>query len=123
MHEMGVVINMLQTLERVAKQNDITSIARVSIELGEMTGVVPKYLLSCWPAAVDGTVCNRSELFIKEIRALANCHECGKDYLLMDNLVDDTPVCPFCSSTRWHLKEGDQLLITEIAVQDDNKAV
>jgi hydrogenase nickel incorporation protein HypA/HybF len=119
MHEMGVVINMLQSLERAAKQNNVTAIASVSIELGEMTGVVPQYLLNCWPAAVDGTVCHRSELYIKEVRALANCHECNGDYLLMDNLVDETPTCPHCGSTRWHLKEGDQLVITEIAVKDD----
>lgn len=119
MHEMGVIINMLQILEKAAKDNNVAEIASVSIELGEMTGVVSKYLLNCWPIAVDGTVCNRSELRIKEIRALANCHQCGKDYLLMDNLSDDTPTCPFCSSTRWHLKDGDQLVITEIAVKDN----
>lgn len=119
MHEMGVVINMLQILEKSAKQNNVTEIASVSIELGEMTGVVPQYLLNCWPAAVDGTVCNRAELHIKEIRALANCHQCGKDYFLMDNVPNDTPTCPFCGSTRWHLKDGDQLIITEIAVKDN----
>lgn len=53
------------------------------------------------------------------VKAIAHCADCGKDYEVMENARDDVPMCPFCGSTRWTLKQGDQLVIKEIEVAEE----
>ena len=48
MHELGIVFHIIRTVEDVAKQNDVTCIRRVTLQLGEVSGVVESYLQDCW---------------------------------------------------------------------------
>ena len=41
MHELGVVLNMLDTLDAAAKRYGVSRIASVSVDVGELTGIVP----------------------------------------------------------------------------------
>lgn len=119
MHELGVILNMLDTLEAAAKRNNVKHIETVSIDVGEMTGIVPTYMKGVWPEACNGTVCMGSELYINVVKAVSVCADCGAEYLTMENAPNDVPTCPKCKSTRWTLKEGDGLVIKEIGVRDD----
>ena len=40
MHELGIVFHIIRTVEDVARQNDVTRIRRVTLQLGEVSGVV-----------------------------------------------------------------------------------
>ena len=44
MHELGVVFHIIDDLKAVASDNDVSSISKVTIELGEVSGVVEEYL-------------------------------------------------------------------------------
>ena len=48
MHELGIVFHIIRTVEDVARQNDVTRIRRVTLQLGEVSGVVESYLQDCW---------------------------------------------------------------------------
>ena len=48
MHELGVVFHIIDDLKAVASDNDVSSISKVTIELGEVSGVVEEYLTDCW---------------------------------------------------------------------------
>ena len=49
MHELGIVFHIIRTVEDVAKQNDVSRIRRVTLQLGEVSGVVESYLhLPVW---------------------------------------------------------------------------
>ena len=52
MRELGVVLNMLDTLDAAAKRYGVSRIASVSVDVGEMTGMVPVYMHGVWPEAV-----------------------------------------------------------------------
>ena len=41
MHELGVVFHIIDSLEEVAKENDVTQIQSVTIEIGEVSTVIP----------------------------------------------------------------------------------
>ena len=119
MHELGVILNMLDTLDAAAKRNKVSRIATVSIDVGEMTGIVPTYMKGAWPEACNGTVCQGSELYINLVKAVSLCADCGEEFLTMENAPGDVPTCPKCGSTRWTLKEGNGLVIREIGVEDE----
>lgn len=40
MHELGIVFHIIRTVEDVSRQNDATRIRRVTLQLGEVSGVV-----------------------------------------------------------------------------------
>ena len=68
MHELGIVFHTIKTVERVGADNGLTEVASVTLELGEVSGAIPKELVSCWDWAVQKSDLLRgSEISIKEI--------------------------------------------------------
>ena len=41
MHELGVVFNVIDTIEDVGKENNLTNVQTVTLELGEVSSVFP----------------------------------------------------------------------------------
>ena len=52
MHELGVVFHIMDSLESVAKENNVTQSHSVTIEVGEVAAVIPHYLTDCWAGAI-----------------------------------------------------------------------
>ena len=48
MHELGVVFHVIESVENIGKENQLTKVASVTLEVGEVSGVVPSYLTDCW---------------------------------------------------------------------------
>ena len=48
MHELGVVFYVVKDVKKVAEENDVKHISAVTIELGEVSAVIPEYLVDCW---------------------------------------------------------------------------
>ena len=44
MHELGIVMHIVRTLEDVGKENGLTKIGSVTLEVGEVSGVVHEQL-------------------------------------------------------------------------------
>ena len=44
MHELGIVFNIIDTVEQVSAENELEHVNAVVLELGEVSGVVPEYL-------------------------------------------------------------------------------
>ena len=81
MHELGIVFHMIKTVERIAEENVLTSVSSVTLELGEVSGVVPHELTSCWNWAVAQTeVLKGAELRIETIPAVTLCESCTHTY-------------------------------------------
>ena len=48
MHELGVVFHVIKIVEEVAAENQLTEVESVTLELGEVSGVIESYLQNCW---------------------------------------------------------------------------
>jgi hypothetical protein len=44
MHEMGIILNLAKTLDQVAEENHLSKIGAVTIEIGEVSGIVTDLL-------------------------------------------------------------------------------
>ena len=53
MHELGIVFNIIDTIEDVAKEQNLLKVHSVTLSVGEVSTVVPSYLEDCWKWAVD----------------------------------------------------------------------
>ena len=105
MHELGIVFHMIDTLEEVGRANELTSIAKVTLNLGEVSGVLPDYLLDCWRWAADRTeLLAGAELEVVPIAAVTVCNACGRTY----GTVEHGKICPHCGSPDPVLLRGNE---------------
>ncbi len=45
---MGIILHLAKTLEEDAKAQDIEKILRVTVQVGEVSGIVTDYFVDCW---------------------------------------------------------------------------
>ena len=96
MHELGIVFSIMDTLGDVAKENQLQHIQSVTIEVGEVSAVIPDYLVDCW-----GWAQKKREL-------LQNCQL----------LVETLPAVTHCGSEKTWLLTGNEINIKEITVDE-----
>ncbi len=111
MHELSVVFYIIDEVKEVAAANDVSEISKVTLQLGEVSTVIPSYLKDCWKwASAKHRLLEKAELEIEPIRALTYCDDCGKLY----PTLRFGKTCPYCGSGRTWLKQGQEFLIKEI---------
>ena len=114
MHELGIVFYIIDDVKEVAAENAVTSVLRVTLELGEVSGVVPSYLDDAWKwACRREPLMDGCELAVETIPAVTLCEDCGAEY----GTVAHGRTCPICGSPRTHLLRGNEVMVKEIEVE------
>ena len=114
MHELGIVFHVIRAVEDIGRQQQLTDVASVTLELGQVSGVVPHELESCWKWAVARTeLMPRAQLRFETVHAITHCDGCGRDY----DTVPQGRVCPFCGSEDTWRVQGTEGNIKEIEAQ------
>lgn len=101
MHELGIIVHVMRTVEEVAAENNLTEIRSVTCEIGEVSGVVPEYMADCWGYARSRSeLLKDSELKIEIIPGVTMCEDCGKLF--------HSPVCKNMSALwkQCHVSSG-----------------
>lgn len=113
MHELGVVFYVIKDVKKVAEENQVEQVETVTLEIGEVSGVVHEYLIDCWNWAVKKEpLMEHAKLLIETIPAVTFCENCGKNY----ETVTYAKVCPYCQSEHTYLLQGNEFNIKEIGV-------
>jgi hydrogenase nickel incorporation protein HypA/HybF len=109
LHELGVLIHVIETVENFARTNALTKIDTLVLQIGELSPVIPQYIEACYPAAVDGTLLQETKLKIEILPANGICKKCSKVFHLIRN-----PQCPNCGGEEWEVLCGKEFMIKEI---------
>jgi len=48
MHELGVVFYVVKDVKKVAEENHVEKVSSVTLEIGEVSGILHDYLTDCW---------------------------------------------------------------------------
>lgn len=111
MHELGIVFHIIDSIEKVGKENQLSTVANVTLEIGEVSGILDSYLKDCWRWAADKSELMRgSELIIEQIPAVTFCEDCGRTY----GTVEHGKICPYCLGEHTYLIAGNECNIKEI---------
>ncbi len=119
MHELGIVKHVIKTLHDVANENNVRHIGSVTLEVGEVSGVVLDQLVDCWnyfrekDALVKG-----APLFVEKIPAVTFCTACENKY----DTVAHGKTCPACGSTETYLIQGNEFSIKQIEAEVNEDA-
>lgn len=111
MHELGIVLHVLDTVNQVKQENHLTKIGSITLEIGEVSGIVPKYLSDCYVWAIkkyEGF--EDSTLNFEIIPAKTQCHSCHHVY----PTIKYGKECPNCHSIDTVLLTGNQTSIKQI---------
>lgn len=115
MHELGVVFHIMDSLEKVAEENQVHNISKVVLELGEVSTVVESYLQNCWKWAVQKReLFSKALLVVEKLPAITYCENCGQTY----STVEHGKICPYCGSQETWLLQGNEFNIKEIEVYE-----
>jgi hydrogenase nickel incorporation protein HypA/HybF len=110
MHELGVVFEVIKTVEDFAEKNGLTKFDKLVLQIGELSSMIPKYIEACYPAAVDGTLFQEMKLEIEILPGNALCTKCNKVF----NIIGNSQTCPNCGSKDWQILSGKEFMIKEI---------
>ena len=113
-----MVFHIIRNLENVAAENHVEKINKVVLSLGEVSTVIPKYLIDCWKwASAKNELVAGAELLIETIPAVTYCEDCGREYAT----VEHGRTCPHCGSDRTYLLRGNEFMIKEIEVPEQEE--
>lgn len=114
MHELGVVFHVIDDVKKIAEENDVKHINSVTVEIGEVSTVIPYYFEDCWKWAVKKeTVLKDADIKINIIPAVTFCEDCKKEY----ETVKYAKVCPYCGSEHTFLVQGNEIIIKEVEAE------
>ncbi len=81
MHELGVVVEVINTVENFAKANNIEAIDTIVLQIGEQSSMIPHYVEVAYPAVVDRTPWENTKLKIEVVP--------GKGFMIKEILVQE----------------------------------
>lgn len=113
MHELGIVFYILDDVKKVALENNVEHVNSVTIEVGEVSTLIPDYLLDCWNWATNKNELTKNcKLKIETIKAFSYCETCKTEF----ETVKNGKTCPKCGGSHTYLVKGDEINIKEIEV-------
>jgi hydrogenase nickel incorporation protein HypA/HybF len=110
LHELGVLIEVIKTVENLAIKNQLTEIDTLVLQIGELSSIIPRYIEACYPASAEGTILQNTKLKIEILPGNAICKRCNKVF----NIIENNNKCPHCKSSDWEILCGKEFIIKEI---------
>lgn len=114
MHELGIVYKIVNQVEEVAKENKVSKVTSLTLEVGEVSTVVPSLFKDAFEWFKKRTDylkdCN---LDLVVIEAITYCEDCKKTYPTVKN----GKTCPHCGSKKTYLMTGNDVIIKQIEVE------
>jgi hydrogenase nickel incorporation protein HypA/HybF len=110
MHELSITQNIVEICERVASGRNVLS---VTLEIGELSGVVPEAVEFCFAACVAGTSLERASLVIERIEGVGYCGGCGTQ-TAVGRWSDP---CAGCGAYGLEIVRGEELRVKELEVE------
>jgi hydrogenase nickel incorporation protein HypA/HybF len=111
MHEYSLVLSLIERVEAEALAHQAKSIKRVTVKVGELSGVEPELLASAFEIARTGTRCEHAEIRVLRTPADWQCPQC------------QTPIdsklglqCLVCG-TAGRLVGGDEILFEQMEIE------
>ena len=105
-HELAITQSVVDmVVERAAGRQ----IARVRLQVGALSGVVPDAMMFCYELVAAGTPLEGSTLEIEPVPGAAHCRTCGQDFQLSNLIL----LCP-CGSADVGILAGRELCVRSI---------
>lgn len=111
MHELGIVVRVIDMAEKAAEENAVTKVTRLDLEVGEVSTVVPEYFRDCFEWAKKKTAHMQDcELNLIVIEGKSWCQDCRRTF----RTTEYGKACPVCGGTDTYLISGNDVVVRDI---------
>ncbi len=113
MHELGVTESIAGIVLRHANMNGARRVLKVNIKLGELTGIVDRYVSFYWDMVTKDTVAQGAELNFVKVPTVAYCNRCREEFRIEE--YDLT--CPRCGEVASDIISGREFVVESIEIE------
>lgn len=110
MHEFGIIENIFKTIEKIARENQLKIITKITLKIGKMRQLIPEFLRFAFQTLAKNTIANNAELVIAEIPIVIKCNKC-KNNSIVEELIF---LCPKCMANDVTIISGKELILENI---------
>lgn len=110
MHEVSIIQSVVEIVTNKAIENKFTKVNKVSLKIGELSGVMPESLNFAFKSCIIDTMLEDSTLEIEKVKAVAKCINCMKEFPI-DHF---NKLCPICNKFSSNIISGYELYINTI---------
>lgn len=110
MHEVSIIQSVIEIVTKQALDNKLTKINKVSLRIGELSGVMPESLEFAFNSCIKGTMLEESTLDIEIVSALGECNDCKLEF----PIEHFNKLCPSCNKFCTKIIRGYELNINSI---------
>ncbi len=113
MHEISLLEGLLETIETQAQQQSFHKVAKVVLEVGQLSCVEPEALRFGFKVVMQGSLAEAAELSIIEVEGMGRCRQCG----------NNTPVdswyapCVNCGHPFVDIEQGTEMRLKDLWVK------
>lgn len=111
MHEYSIVQALVARVDAEARARRATAVHRLSVRIGELSGVEMDLLTTAYETFRERTICEGAELSLQLVPARWECPDCGGGIGRGDVLM-----CPSCAVPA-RLVEGDEIMLDRIEME------
>ena len=112
MHEIGVVRQVLCTVEAFARENGLDMIDTIVLEIGDLSLVIPKYVEDIYEVIIKDTPFENTKLKIEVVEAQGVCRDCKRAFPIVKN----EGYCPRCGKRNAEVISGRDFIVKEVIV-------
>jgi hydrogenase nickel incorporation protein HypA/HybF len=114
MHELSIVMGIINIAEQQAEQAGATSIDEIEMDIGCLSTVEMNAFEFAWSQAVKETILETAVKKINRIKGKAKCIDCDAIFSI-ENLYD---ACPYCGEHFLNIMEGKELRVKSLVVSE-----
>ena len=78
MHEYQLTKQIIQTVEKFARENGGTKVKTIHLVVGEYSGCVAESIELYFDIISAGSICDKADLDIERVRPMLKCKVCGR---------------------------------------------
>ena len=119
MHELSIVSSVVDTVVESLESYPGARVVEVRLKVGALASVVRESLEFCYGIAAEGTALEGSRLVVNVLPVVMHCEKCGKDVELEGV---QSFRCPLCGEPCFDLRQGRELEIDSIEIEDGKEA-
>lgn len=110
MHELSVCLSLMEQVEQIAREHGASSVTRIILSVGPLSGVESELLRHAYPLAIAGTVAADAELVMESADIVVRCSQCETETTVVPNKL----LCGACGDYRTRVISGDELTLMSV---------
>ncbi|RQW01424.1 MAG: hydrogenase maturation nickel metallochaperone HypA [Calditrichaeota bacterium] len=114
MHELSIAQNIIDIVQEYVPAESKNSVKTIRVKIGKMSNIMVDSLLFGFEALTKETNLDGAQLEIEQLGLTIRCEECGKETIADDFVFK----CPQCGSTSIRIVTGNELMVSEIEIDD-----